>query len=1175
MYDYLAKIILLGPSGCGKCVGGQERMYGLRKRTIGVEFSSKIIKIGTGAGRKRIKLQLWDTAGTERFRSVSRSYYRGAAGAILVYDLSSHDSFLGLSTFLDDARALASPDLTVLLAGNKLDLTTQSPESRSAVDTAPFTSSSTSSRQSTGPSILADAGGPKKRKGSFSPSSASFGAGTHQTVTTTTNQGRQVAQAEAARWASGSAIPVAKEVSAYTGEGVEELFAQLARVILTKIELGEIDPDDPLSGIQYGDSGGWMDDGSIESGTTFDGGGARRKRNQGRTTSEVEEVAAAMEAKGDTCVLKPAAESKHPLEETALLLINVPIQHGWKFKQAGIPEAPWKSVSRFPTNVHLDLIHHGIIPDPYIGKNEQAVQWIGERQWVYKTTFTPPTILPKRKAVIAFDGLDTHATVLLNGKEILKIDDMFIPQRVDVTTSLYFVSENELEIVFESTYLVGKKLVEIDPSHKYGCWNGDPSRLAVRKAQYQYGWDWGPALLTCGPWRPISLEIYTSRLADLSLTTEVDKSLMRAEIVPKCEIEGVATNVKFEVTLRDRVVAAESVEVIDGYASVTFRAQKPELWYPARYGNQPMYTVRASLYCGSKLCDTESKRFGLRRAEVVQRKLQDGPGTTFFFQINNIPIFCGGSNWIPTDMFIPRIDSSRYRAWVKIAAEGNQSMIRVWGGGIFEEQAFYDACDEMGLLVWQDFMFACGNYPVRDCFLDLVKREATINVKRLRHHPCIVIWAGNNEDYQYRETENLQYDPKDTDPDKWLKTDFPARYIYEKVLADVTGELVPSTYYHFGSPFGGKSTRDPTIGDIHQWNVWHGTQEQYQSWDRLGGRFVSEFGMAAFPSVRTIDSYLPLGPDDPERYVQSSTIDHHNKAAGGERRLATYLVENIPYSHSPLEYYVYCTQLMQAECLATAYRSWKREWKGSGREYCGGALVWQLNDCWQTQSWSIVDYYLRPKLAYYAIKRELADITVSMKRVVEEIPADKYTRVFIERIHKVQFFGTNLSLQSRKYFFQIHVWDIITGKVELDNAYHKRFEFPSNQSTEFCEFEIGDDERAAHIVTVARLIDSKDGRVVARSVNWPEPLKHIPFPQPKNLRVEIVENAKDGSSSIEVESDCLVKGFALEADNDDVVVEDNCIDLVPGEKLRIGVKGLKVGEEHRLTTRYLKAGNDL
>lgn len=324
--------------------------------------------------------------------------------------------------------------------------------------------------------------------------------------------------------------------------------------------------------------------------------------------------------------------------------------------------------------------------------------------------------------------------------------------------------------------------------------------------------------MTCGPWRPINLEVYTSRIADLFFATRIEKSLQWAEITAKCEIEGNADEVMFEILFQDEKVAGETVKVVNGFASALFRTQKPELWYPARHGKQPLYEMKATLLSKGQIGDTTSQRFGLRRAEVVQRKLSDTSGTTFFFEINNIPMFCGGSNWIPADSFIPRIDASRYRNWLKLAVEGNQSMIRVWGGGIFEEQAFYDACDEFGILVWQDFLFACGNYPAHDEFLGLVKREATANVKRLRHHPCIVMWAGNNEDYQYRETEKLEYDPQDRNPTHWLKSDFPARYIYEKILADVTQELLPDTYYHFGSPFGGKNTRDPTVGDIHQWN---------------------------------------------------------------------------------------------------------------------------------------------------------------------------------------------------------------------------------------------------------------------------------------------------------------------------------------------------------------------
>ena len=333
--------------------------------------------------------------------------------------------------------------------------------------------------------------------------------------------------------------------------------------------------------------------------------------------------------------------------------------------------------------------------------------------------------------------------------------------------------------------------------------------------------------------------------------------------------------------------------------------------------------------------------------------------------------------------------------------------------------------------------------------------------------------------------------------------------------------------------------------------------------------------MEAFPSIKTIDSYLLKGKDDPERYPQSSTIDFHHKAAGGERRLATYLVENIPYSQPPFEYYIYCTQLMQAECFATAIRLWKREWKGPSHEHCGGALVWQLNDCWPTQSWSIVDYYLRPKLAYYTIKRELADITINMKRIVQEIPADEYTRAYIKKVHKVQLFGTNLSLQSKTYLIRVHAWDLIAGETIWVETPANTIELMGNRSTEIVEYELGGNVDVAHTVIGAYLLDPADKSIVARSMNWPEPLKYVQFPRLGNIGTPIICTAE--GNVVELKAEIPVKGVTLEVNDDEgdsVHFEDNCVDLFPGETVRIGVN-LPLGDEHRITVRYLKAAVDL
>ncbi|KAL7620659.1 Beta-mannosidase B [Parahypoxylon ruwenzoriense] len=847
----------------------------------------------------------------------------------------------------------------------------------------------------------------------------------------------------------------------------------------------------------------------------------------------------------------------------------IPIDKNWEFKQADKEDSKYLPVSQFPTNVHLDLLSHKLIPDPFIGKNELDVQWVGEAVWVYKTSFASPEVGDSAKAVLAFDGLDTFATVVLNGKTILESDNMFIPERVDVTTDLKKDGgENELVITFDSAYLRGWKLVEKYPDHKWGCWNGDNSRLAVRKSQYHWGWDWGPALLTCGPWRPINLEIYDSRIADLWFDIDVDESLTSATVTTHASIEGKASKVKFDISLGGASVASQ---IVDAGSSAAFTISSPELWYPVRYGKQPLYTITATLEDDGKDIDSISKNAGIRKAQLIQRPLQGEPSTSFFFEINGIPIFCGGSDWIPADNFIPRISKQKYYDWVKLVADGNQFMIRVWGGGIYEEQAFYDACDELGILVWQDFMFGCGNYPAWPELLDSIKREAEANVKLLRHHPSIVIWAGNNEDYQYAESVNLTWDQDNKDAESWLKTDFPARYIYEKILADVCREHSPSVYYHPGSPWGGVNTRDPTVGDIHQWNVWHGTQEKYQNFDKLVGRFVSEFGMEAFPSVKTIDAYLPLGKDDPDRYPQSSTIDFHNKAEGHERRIALYLVENMRYAPDPLEQFVYCTQLMQAECLASAYRLWKRQWKGPGREYCAGALVWQINDCWPVTSWAICDYYLRPKHAYFTVKREMAPLSVGMTRREHRHPRDKYTRVDVDVSVQIEVWGSNLSLEDLVVDCVVKAWDVETGRQTYSETVVRQLALLGNRSTEIAAFDVPEPLKcegvtAARTVVAAYLVSRADGAQLARYVNWPEPLKYLHLAKPQRLRAELTADR----AAVEVQAEVPVKGVALESEGDDdeeVRFEDNLVDVVPGEVLRIKVSGAREGSV--ITTRYL------
>ena len=407
---------------------------------------------------------------------------------------------------------------------------------------------------------------------------------------------------------------------------------------------------------------------------------------------------------------------------------------------------------------------------------------------------------------------------------------------------------------------------------------------------------------------------------------------------------------------------------------------------------------------------------------------------------------------------------------------------------------------------------------------------------------------------------------------------------------------MPGVYYHFGSPYGGKATTDPQVGDIHQWNVWHGTQEKYQNFDKLSGRFVSEFGMEAYPDIKTTESYLPDGHLDIDRYPQSSTVDFHNKATGHEGRLARYLAENIPYTLEPLEQYIYCTQLMQAECVSSAYKLWKRQWKGRGKEYCSGALVWQLNDCWACTSWSIVDYHLRPKLAYFSVKRELRPVTIGLKRTVHTTFADKYTRAYAKTIHEIEMWACNLSLDAHEVFVHVKSCNLVTGEQEEHENLSTRLLLLPNCSTEISKFEIpvppkrtddhtikGEEQQQ----TVVAVYLYKDGNQIARAVSWPEPLKYAHLPKPKNVTLKLVPNFHDVdgigqnfespqiAGAIDISSDVPIKGFVLDVveqqwgEYHNVAFEDRGIDLIPGEVITMGVRGLRCGDEEKLKAQYL------
>jgi len=616
----------------------------------------------------------------------------------------------------------------------------------------------------------------------------------------------------------------------------------------------------------------------------------------------------------------------------------------WEFQA---PSGEWLPAV-VPGCIHTDLLRHGLIPEPFADCNERELQWIGEREWNYRTKLRlADEDLTCGVIRLCFDGLDTIGQIELDGRAIADSDGMFGPVAVPLDSEHRQPGEHILKIEFRSTWQVGK-----EREARLGgmeVWNGDPSRVYVRKAQYQYGWDWGPTFITCGIWRRVWLEA-TECIFEPTVNALLkgEEGLVDITWLPSYNCDSFSLEIE--------VLSPAGIPIGRAAASLPDRRARVFISNPVRWGETvgtSVSPVNPQLYrvvMRSDAFGEVERRIGFRTVELRQ-------DCCFDFWVNGNKLFCGGANWIPADSFPTRVTPDRYRELLTAAKEAGMSMIRVWGGGIYEEDHFYDLCDELELLVWQDFMFACGMYPAGTDFLDSVRNEATAQLRRLIHHPCIALWCGNNEDYQiagsrYREDERLSVDSQ-----------FPARVIYESVLPQAVRLADSNAIYVPGSPFGGPDANSPTIGDRHVWEVWHGKMAPYQDYPKHGGLFVSEFGMGSYPDMQTLEPWIE------DRSIGSESMRWHHKALGGDERIAHYLSENFPEPNDS-DTYAFYTQLVQAEAMRYAYEGFRRD--GSG-----GALVWQLNDCWPTISWSIIDYDLRPKPAYYAIKRALRPIAMS------------------------------------------------------------------------------------------------------------------------------------------------------------------------------------------------------
>jgi beta-mannosidase len=814
-------------------------------------------------------------------------------------------------------------------------------------------------------------------------------------------------------------------------------------------------------------------------------------------------------------------------------------------------ESGWQS-AEVPGSVHGALLAHGLIPDPFVDRNEAQVQWVGESDWYFRLVLEVAADELREQMALCLDGLDTFAAVWLDGEWLADSYNMFVPLRLDLGARLA-PGRHVLGLRFGSALRRGRA-IEAHHGGPRPLWNGDSSRLHVRKAPYHYGWDWGPTLLSCGPWRPVRLDLADLRIAELACPVTLADDLMQARIDLRLQLDGrvgLLADVRVEHVLcdpRGAVVARVRAQPRSLQHDTSLALSAPELWWPAGQGEQPLYTLHTRLLSGSEaapvVIDTLQRRLGLRQLRLVQAPVAGEPGLSFVFEVNGREIFCGGANWIPDDLLLERVTPARYHERVRQAVDAHMVMLRVWGGGIYEHEAFYDACDELGVLVWQDFVFACGLYPAYPALLASVEAEARAAISRLRHRASLAIWCGNNEDYTLAEEVGaLGSTASGADPGR-----FEARVIYEQLLPSLCLELDPGRPYWPGSPWTPAApgsgqprlSQDRTVGDRHSWEVWHKQMLPYQRYGELSARFVSEFGLQSHPSRALLAAAIT--PD--EQFPGSRTLDWHNKAASpvgadGHRRLAVYLADNLRPACSTLDDAVYATQFVQAEAMRHAFEAFRQGWRRPGARACGGALVWQLNDCWPATSWAIVDSSARLKPAWFTIRRALAPLACAVRRDGHAGTAQAWavnTRPNCERV-ELQALWQLLSLDGL-------VVDRQQARIELAGDGVTPLAVPPAWCTP--------DPAGQPLLAVLTLLAPEGGAVVTSAMAWPEPLRAWRFPDPE-LRVVVEPGPQAGSSTLLLEVRRPAKGVWLDAP--EAHLADNFLDLLPGPARRVVARG--------------------
>ncbi len=773
----------------------------------------------------------------------------------------------------------------------------------------------------------------------------------------------------------------------------------------------------------------------------------------------------------------------------------------------------WWLDAKVPGEVHETLLNYGLIEEPFYGKNCDKREWVEKVDWWYRYGFHVPEDLRGKKVILVFEGLDTFATVWLNGKRVADNEDMFTPVSTDVSEKLRYGNHNVLAVRLGAPWYETLRRAG-DFSERNLLWNGSYARLYARKAQYQYGWDWAIKLLTAGIWRSVKLvaydaaaisDVYVKTLSineertEVEITVEIDS---RVDADATIKIIGECEDLKFHaeapLTLRKECV-------IHNFA---VKVEKPRLWWPLGCGKPSLYNLHIELIIGGKIEDEYNTRFGIRTVELVTESSETENGKVFYFKINGVKIFCKGANWIPADLLISRLNRNRYESILRLASEGNHNMLRVWGGGLVEYDEFYDICDELGIMLWHDFNFACGHYPEDEKFLNLVRKEAEATIRRLRNHPSIVLWCGNNENEMFDFASGYGL----TRP----KIDF-------EVLPSVVSKTDPSRPYWPSSPWGGDNPNDMMEGDRHNWEVYHG-MAPISDYLKDEARFLSEFGMQAAPHIKAMLKFLPPNNLWP---INEHWLYHYHVP----EKVISYMEDygEPRYLHE----YVSLSMLIQSEALKTAIEHCRRR-----KFRCGGVLYWSFNAPWPNMCWETVDYYGLPKMGFYFAKRAFEPVIVS--------PLYKNGMIEVWVVN-----DTLSDVKCRLKITIINLADMESSKTLVSDHV-----IPANSSSLVIKHALAD----LNITDISKFLTvfdiESDGKT-HRNVLLLTKHRKLQFPKAL-LSLEVSEIKKEGDGlalNVKVRSDRYARLVNVDVkENYIAIANDNYFDLLPGEMKNVKIK---------------------